>query len=171
MKKTAILIPLMALFLTACGLGMKVAKSPDEFRTMTGKEKYYTLETFEIRENYKKVLKRMTGYAKECLSVETTMTRGNSVLKATWTPKLDAGKRKATMTLQKKIEGGIQMGPKSPEEDGYFMAVVDLKKLKGSKTQVDFRYVSVPHHREFMQMFRDRIKAEGRGCPVTEMYI
>lgn len=92
-------------------------------------------------------------------------------MKATWTPKIKVTKAHTTMTLQKKIEGGIQIGEKSPDEDGYYMAVIDIKKTKSNKAAVEYRYVSVPHHSEFMMMLRDRIKEDGRGCPTTEMYM
>ena len=172
MNKVFLLIIVTALTLSGCGLGMSVAKSPDDFRAMTGKEKYYTLDRFESNDSYKQVLTRLTKYAKECLAMETTLTRnGGNVMKATWTPKFEVLKGHTTMTLQKKIEGGIQIGEKSPDEDGYFMAVIDITKLKSNKAEVEYRYVSVPHHSDFMLMLRDRIKEDGRGCPNTEMYM
>jgi len=172
MNKFFSLLIIVTLTLSGCGLGMSVAKSPDDFRAMTGKEQYYTLDSFESQDSYKQVLTRLVKYSKECLAAEATMSSNQSAtLTSTWTPKIKVGKAHTTMTLQKKIKGGIQIGEKSPDKDGYYMAVVDIKRLKNNKAAVEYRYVSVPYSSDFMLMLRDRIKEDGRGCPNTEMYM
>lgn len=173
MKKMLVVL-LTALIVTGCNLAalnMRIVKSPEEFRAVAGKDKDYKLEKFTSKDSYKKVVARLTKYSRECLSKKVTRTLYNSVTTSTWTPKLKKHKNKATMILQKNISGGYQIGEKSPHKDGYYMVVVDVKKLKNNKALIYFRYNSLSHYEDFMSMFRDRLKNKGRGCPATRMYL
>ena len=138
-RRTGHLVSLVAgIALFGC---FSMPQTAEEFRMAVPGALSAKYWTYEIDRSYEEAATSLAQHADECLNVSVEVSSSGHGSSSHWIdhyrPTVVVGKRRAEFHLQQHKKQAMLIKPHKEPEGGYYILVVDVSKLDGTRSKVD----------------------------------